>query len=157
MAVFGSSSSSIWGSVLMSWNNNETMSYFQKKKLIIIRKEQSCFCELKAPPWLLNECLHLFSNLSVVLVDEPEQELALREENDDDCHFLGNFDDFLWSWWWWWWVLNMTNLLCKSIVDSVFYVTASPRKISGQELPSLAEFAEVWSSALLSTLVHKSH
>ena len=48
----------------------------------------------------------------------------------------------------------MTNLLSKSIIDSVFYVTAPPRKISGQELQLLAELAKVRSSALVVSTHH---
>ena len=77
----------------------------------------------------MDKGLHLFSNLSVVLVDEPEQELTLmmiiimmimmtmNDDNDDD-----DYDDS---------DICNSNLFCKAVIHSVLYMATSSRKISG--------------------------
>ena len=120
MAVFGSSSSSIWGSVLHIKFIFDAFNHFDDVHHLDREGEW---------PGLLDKGLHLFSNLSVVLVDEPEQELTLimiiimmmmmtmNDHYDDD-----DYDDN---------IRCNSNLFCKAVIHSVLYMATSSRKIPG--------------------------
>ena len=69
---------------------------------IVLMKVIKCCCSRWTCYWpgLLDKRLHLFSNLSVVLVDEPEQELALRGDVDyAEVSSLGSIFWLLSPWW----------------------------------------------------------